>query len=92
MRLLIAALAALPLTAATAEAPAPAAEKPARTAPLTAVKECPKPSLFRQGPGAAKMHKLIELPPAEAFHAVYRLDKDGCVDPVLVGYQYGRRR
>jgi hypothetical protein len=38
------------------------------------------------------MRNLNELPPANAFHAVYRLDKDGCLDPVMVGYQYGRRR
>ena len=38
------------------------------------------------------MRKLGELPPADAYHAVYRLDDKGCVDPVMVGYQYGRGR
>ena len=30
--------------------------------------------------------RLTDLPPGEAFHAVYRLDSNGCPDPVLVGY------
>ena len=93
MRLLIAALAALPLSAPTAEAPAPPADKPlTRALPLERATECPKPLAHGMGPGAAKMRKLNELPPADAFHAVYRTDKDGCLDPVMVGYQYGRGR
>ena len=95
MRLLIIAL-ALPISAATAEAPAPPApEPPAVNRPIAATPdaECPKPLAFwGQAPGKAEMRKLNELPPADAFHAVYRMDKDGCVDPVMVGYQYGRRR
>ena len=36
--------------------------------------------------------KLTELPPAEAFHAVYRVGPDGCLDPVMVGYQHRDER
>ena len=36
--------------------------------------------------------KLAELPPGEAFHAVYRVGPDGCPDPVMVGYQYMQDR
>ena len=92
MRLLIIALAALPLSAATAEPPAPApVGSPTRFVPLDPNKDCPSP-LAGRAAGDAQMRNLNELPPANAFHAVYRLDKDGCLDPVMVGYQYGRRR
>ena len=94
MRLLIVALAAIPLSAATAEPPAlPPERAPTKFVALDAKAKCPKPLAFwGAGPGKAEMKKLNELPPADAFHAVYRTDKDGCVDPVMVGYQYGRRR
>ena len=96
MRLLIIALAALPIGAAPAEAPAPPAPEPsALNRPIAAKPDvkCPKPLAFwGQGPGKATMRKLNELPPADAFHAVYRMDNDGCIDPVMVGYQYGRGR
>ena len=36
--------------------------------------------------------KLTDLPRGEAFHAVYRLDSNGCPDPVLVGYQHQGNR
>lgn len=36
--------------------------------------------------------KLTELPPGEAFHAVYRVGPDGCPDPIMVGYQYRQDR
>lgn len=94
MRFLVAAFAALPLTAAAAEpasAPAPR-QHPIRFVQATPDVQCPKPLLHREPGAGAQMKKLNELPPADAFHAVYRLDDKGCVDPVMVGYQYGRRR
>ena len=94
MRLLIVALAALPLTAATAEPPAPVggAPKPIKSAQIDAKKQCPKELAHQAGPNMkGEFRKLGELPPADAFHAVYRLDSQGCIDPVMVGYQYGRR-
>lgn len=36
--------------------------------------------------------KLTDLPRGKAFHAVYRVGRDGCLDPVMVGYQYRRDR
>jgi hypothetical protein len=96
MRLLIVALAALPIGAATAEPPAPlpSPERPVTNFTQIATEAgCPKPLAFwGSGPGRAEMKTLNELPPADAFHAAYRTDKDGCLDPVMVGYQYGRRR
>ena len=91
MRFLVAAFAALPLTAAAAE-PNGAAQHPIRFVQATPDQQCPKPLLHREPGAGAQMKKLNELPPADAFHAVYRLDDKGCVDPVMVGYQYGRRR
>lgn len=31
--------------------------------------------------------KLTELPPGEAYHAIYRRDSRGCIDPLLVREQ-----
>ena len=91
MRLLIVALAALPISAATAEPPAPALQPPPRFVQAEPKSQCPKPLAHKAEPRlGAKIRKLTELPPADAFHAVYRLDGNGCLDPVMVGYQYGR--
>ena len=95
MRFLIAACAALPLTGAAAEtAQAPSAPQHAiRFVQATPDEQCPRPLVHRDGPRrGGEMRKLGELPPADAYHAVYRLDDKGCVDPVMVGYQYGRGR
>ena len=95
MRFLVAACASLPLTAAAAEpAQAPTAgQHPIRFVQATPDVQCPKPLMHRDAPSpGAGMKKLGELPPADAFHAVYRLDSHGCIDPVMVGYQFGRRR
>ena len=39
-----------------------------------------KGGIWRYDP--VKPHKLTELPPAEAYAAVYRLDERGCMVPV----------
>ena len=39
-----------------------------------------------------KPRKLAELPPAQAYHAVFRRGADGCIDPLFVGYQYRTKR
>ena len=36
--------------------------------------------------------KLGQLPPAEAYQAVYRLGADGCIDPLLVGDRVRRNQ
>ena len=85
MRLLIVALAALPLSAAAAET--------GRPVQLNPEDRCPKPLVHKDAPRPkAELKKLNKLPPADAFHAVYRLDANGCIDPVMVGYQYKRER
>ncbi len=85
MRLLIVALAVIPLGAAAAEPPR------SERGQLNAMNQCPQPLVQRGERPKAEMKKLIELPAADAFHAVYRVDGNGCIDPVMVGYQYRRR-
>ena len=50
----------------------------------TNVRACPNdPAVHHARPGhGARPHKLTELPPAEAYRAVYRRGPDGCVIPV----------
>ena len=38
------------------------------------------------------MKRLGELPPAEAYMAVYRTDEKGCLDPLLARDRQGIRR
>ena len=39
-----------------------------------------------------KPRKLTELPPAKAYHAVFRSpDLNGCSEPLYVGYQYSSK-
>ena len=95
MRLLIIACATVPISAAAAEAASQPQQQPQRLQFVQATpdEQCPKPLMHSLDPNAGThMKKLDELPPADAFHAVYRLDDKGCIDPVMVGYQYGRRR
>jgi hypothetical protein len=40
---------------------------------------------------ALKPQKLTELPPGNAYIAVYRRDVDGCEKPIVVKYGVGRR-
>jgi hypothetical protein len=85
MRFLILGLLAFPLAGAAAEPPA------FKQRPLGAKAQCPTLLVHKADPPRAELKKLNELPPADAFHAVYRLDGNGCIDPVMVGYQFGRR-
>ena len=39
--------------------------------------------------GRAHMHRLGELPPAQAYMAVYRTDEKGCIDPMLASERLG---
>jgi hypothetical protein len=45
---------------------------------------------MKQG-GGVKLHKLTELPPANAYIAVFRHDSNGCEAPIVVKYGIGRR-
>jgi hypothetical protein len=95
MRFLVAVCAALPLTAAAAgptQNPA-AGEHFIRFLQAAPDAQYPKPLMQPVAPQSrGELKKLTELPPADAFHAVYRLDSRGCIDPVMVGYQFGRTR
>ena len=53
-----------------AETPAPAPPRDCRT------------DHFAKGTMEVKMQRLGDLPPAETFMAVYRIDEDGCPDPL----------
>ena len=93
MRLLIIACVALPISAAAAEPVGRAQPQRLQFVQATPDEQCPKPLVHPLDPKeGADLKKLHELPPADAFHAVYRLDDKGCIDPVMVGYQFGRRR
>jgi len=61
--------------------PAPSAPTPSRL-----ISPAPNCTTARtaQSDGPRIHRKLGELPPAEAYQAVYRLGADGCIDPLLV--------
>ncbi|HEY0628446.1 MAG TPA: hypothetical protein VGD23_03870 [Sphingomicrobium sp.] len=73
---------ALALTAGGSASAVPARQ------PSLGDQQCPEATSHFAGKGSAwrgqglRPRKLIELPPAEAFAAVYRRDERGCVVPV----------
>ena len=53
---------------------------------------CKESGSFAQGERTPpKLRKLGELPPAEAYMAVYRTDEKGCLDPMLASERQGLR-
>lgn len=86
MRLLFPVAMMVAATASAQPAPAPASltQRPA----LVAGSDCPsatrqfarKGGVWREEP--VKPRKLAELPPADTYAAVYRLDERGCMVPV----------
>ena len=57
--------------------------------------DCPRPpgSQYAAKPGKPlKPRKLGELPPADAYQAVLRVDGNGCLDPLLVKDRIRRSR
>ena len=91
--LLLTSLLAIPASAATV----PARDMPAyNPTPREAAGLCPKTAAqiaaerVKRG-GAAKLHKLTDLPPANAYIAVFRHDSNGCEAPIVVKYGLGRR-
>ena len=91
--LLLTSLLALPASAATV----PARDMPAYyPTPRAAAGLCPKTAAqiaadrVTRG-GGPKLHKLTELPPANAYIAVFRHDSNGCEAPIVVKYGIGRR-
>jgi hypothetical protein len=54
---------------------------------------CDKVGSYAQGERRApQLKRLGELPPAEAYMAVYRTDANGCLDPLLARDRQGIRR
>ena len=49
----------------------------------------PTAHLARPG-GDAQSKKLTDLPPADAYHAVFRRGADGCMVPVKMNDRYGK--
>lgn len=91
--LLLTSLLAIPASAASV----PAGDMPTyNPTPREAAGLCPKTAAqvaaerAKRG-GAAKLHKLTELPPANAYIAVFRHDSRGCEAPIVVRYGVGRR-
>ncbi len=83
-RLLIIPAVAL-LGAAPVAAPSEESSQPMPTRAFSPVPStCPSPGSYAQGERKApQMKRLGELPPAEAYMAVYRTDAKGCIDPML---------
>ena len=67
---------------------APPAANPAQPAPVpvrlvSPAPHCPTIAVAATD-GRSSFRRLGELPPADAYQAVYRLGSDGCIDPLLV--------
>lgn len=91
--LLLTSLLAIPASAATV----PAGDMPTyNPTPREPAGLCPKTAAqiaadrMKRG-GSAKLHKLTDLPPANAYIAVFRHDSNGCEAPIVVKYDLGRR-
>jgi len=90
--LLLTALLAIPASSAAL----PAGDMPAfNPTPRDAAGLCPKTAAqvaaerIKRG-GSAKLQKLTDLPPANAYIAVFRHDSKGCEAPIVVRYGLGR--
>lgn len=68
---------------------APAMTAPAFRSVADAATRCPDGFNRARGSQKATVNKLADLPPANAYLAVYRRGADGCVEPVIAGYGYG---
>ena len=83
----------LALLGAAPPAKPPAAQSsPARViSPIPTA--CDKTGSYAEGERRApQLKRLGELPPAEAYMAVYRTDANGCLDPLLARDRQGVRR
>lgn len=87
----------LPVFALALAAPMPAAAplvpaKPPQPLPLKTDGTCPYDVAMRHARerGPVRSEKLGELPPADLIHAVAR-NVDGCLEPVIVRQNIGRR-
>jgi hypothetical protein len=80
MRLLFPVAILAAAAAPSVPAKAPSLQRPTADCPGATSQFARKGSVWTADP--AKPRKLSELPPAEAYAAVYRLDERGCMVPV----------
>ena len=85
---MLASLLPLLLLGAAQPAPPAAAIAPVPTRLISPTPNCETMSVAL-GERDAMPRKLGELPPADAYQAVYRLDARGCIDPLLVSERIG---
>lgn len=94
-------LAILPAAAGAADTKAPlaisAAAEVAMIVPNGVISpvgaNCPRPTNYYayEDGKPLKPQKLTELPPANMYSAVFRVDVNGCEKPIVVKYGLGRR-
>ena len=89
MRFSAAALSLL-LLGASPPAPLTPSGTPSPARLISPAPNCPTMSVTL-GERSAVPRRLGELPPADAFQAVYRLDARGCIDPLLVSERISGR-
>jgi hypothetical protein len=99
MRLALIAFALIPAASTAAEdrpaAPAPAiATDTSATAisPYAATCASETARIAKIQEARPELHKLTDLPDANAYSAVFRTDADGCPDPIVISYEVGRAR
>jgi len=73
----------LPLLAMGAAPPA-ASVMPTPARVISPAPDCKQQMDVAQSPDGPIFRRLGELPPAQAYQAVYQLDANGCIDPLLV--------
>jgi len=97
MRLALIAFALIP-AATTAADDHPAAPAPTTAAAETAIspyaETCPSETarIAKVKEARPELHKLTDLPDANAYSAVFRTDENGCPDPIVISYEVGKRR
>jgi len=99
MRLALIALALIP-AASTAAEDRPAAPDPeiaidtSATAISPYAATCPSETarIAKAKNARPELHKLTDLPDANAYSAVFRTGADGCPDPIVISYEVGKGR
>ena len=96
---LIAFIALIPAASTAAEdrSPPPApmiATAAAETAVSPYPETCPSETarIAKAKDARPELHKLTDLPDAQAYSAVFRTDAEGCPDPIVISYEVGKGR
>jgi hypothetical protein len=80
------------LTLLTLGAAPPMAVGPISTKVISAAPNCKPQTSSTQSTQGPLLRRLDELPPGQAYQAVYRLDANGCIDPLLVSDRIRQQR